>query len=141
MSLVTVKALLNSGANNNKDLRRVSVTSDYDFARFCSVLKHIFSLNNLSIKVSWHFFVSYALQYLDDENDLCTLSSDEELLEAFRLTLANNSILRVFVYEGNCRLISVAFTLNQNQKTTLILILSQFPQGRTLIKLEKFNLL
>jgi len=68
------------------DLRRLTITKETDFVSFRALISKIFNLN-ISL-----------LKYVDDEGDEVSITSDEELKEAFRIAeIGNQTLLRVFV--------------------------------------------
>jgi len=66
------------------DIRRLCIPRSTDFEHLKSVFAQLFGLDVFVIK------------YVDDENDLITLSCDEEVQEALRLT-KENAILRMYI--------------------------------------------
>jgi len=68
------------------DLRRLTITKETDFVSFRALISKIFNLN------------IGLLKYVDDEGDEVSITSDEELKEAFRIAeIGNQTLLRVFV--------------------------------------------
>jgi len=82
MTSVTIKV------RNNSDLRRIQISRSSTFESLQQLFSQLYKIDNFVIK------------YLDDEEDFITISSDEELVEAFRLT-KEGSILRMTMTSGN----------------------------------------
>jgi len=74
----------NKKVKDKDDIRRVCIprTSKFDYIN--NLFGQLFKLE------------SFVIKYVDDENDLVTLSCDEELHEAFRLT-KDNGVLRMYI--------------------------------------------
>jgi len=68
------------------DFRRVSVASTFTFDELSHQIRTLFRLEENSPII---------VKYIDDENDACTVSSDEELNEAKRTTV--NGVLRLVI--------------------------------------------
>lgn len=68
------------------------------------------------------------LKYLDDENDLITLSQEEELQEAVRLAQKNNLVLRVHMFLPNQPLPAADFKVARTSRADVpSLLSSQLP--------------
>jgi len=66
------------------DIRRICIPKSSNLESLNKMLNQLFKIDEFVIK------------YVDDENDLVTISCDEELQEAFRLT-KENTILRMYL--------------------------------------------
>jgi tetratricopeptide (TPR) repeat protein len=79
-----------------KDLRRISVDSKITWQSLESLLKTVFK------SVTESQWTNIAVRYADDEGDMCTISSDEELQEALSLSFAidsNRPLLKLVLVE------------------------------------------
>jgi len=70
--------------NYETDIRRLSVPAKIQYAELYDTVKKLFG------------FEGFNLKYVDDEGDTISISSDQELVEAFRLH--TNSILRLHIF-------------------------------------------
>jgi len=69
---------------DKEDLRRICIPKTTKFNGLQEIFKQLFRFDNFIVK------------YVDDEGDLITVTSDEELVEAFRLT-KEGTILRMII--------------------------------------------
>jgi hypothetical protein len=70
------------------DIRRFSTPSNITFADLQSRLRQLYGLSAQTI----------SLKYVDDEKDLVTLSTQDEMEEALRVASRQNFVLRIFVF-------------------------------------------
>lgn len=62
----------------NNDIRRIALSEQVPFSTLIAFVKDLFASNPLPEK--------FVFKYVDNENDVITVTSDEELLEAFRIS-------------------------------------------------------
>jgi len=100
----------------NGDVRRITIAANISF-------------NEISMKVCklYGFAACVILKYLDDENDLITIGSDEELEEAYRIGIARK-ILRLFVSVGDAPLpISLVPDVAKSKVAETPVLIAQWP--------------
>jgi len=74
---------------NVQDIRRTNVPSDVSFSSLLKIIKGLFKEIALS---EWS---NVTLKYMDTEEDLCSITNNEELKESFRSH--NRALLKVFL--------------------------------------------
>jgi len=84
-SSVTIKLQLND------DLRRVKVNQTITFQELSALLPNFFR----EVQIEHWKFVN--IKYLDNENDLCSVTTDDELQEAFKSFSNSGSVLKLIL--------------------------------------------
>jgi len=103
------------------EMKRLPVSSSIIFVELNNKLKSLFSIQQNVI-----------MKYLDDENDLITLTNEDEMREAVRLAQRNNLVVRIHLFTSDQQNVAVEFNIKPknltNESTTIpSLLSSQLP--------------